>query len=90
MEEKKPTRFNADYWLAHSALLWIEGDLYTANDSWHKGAAMAMQLPKAGAYEFDRYRYVLLQKALEQSSVLQRNRIDNIEANGGDLALQSA
>ena len=90
MEEKKPTRFNADYWLAHSAFHWIEGDFYAANDSWHKGAAMAMQLPKAGAYEFDRYRYVLLRQALDQSSALQRNRIDNLDANGGDLALQSA
>jgi hypothetical protein len=90
MEEKKPTRFNADYWLAHCALHWIEGDLYTANDSWHKGAAIAKQLPNAGAYEFDRYRYVLLRQALDESSSRIRNRMESTESGTGDLAFQPA
>jgi hypothetical protein len=90
MEEKKPTRFNRDYWLAHSALHWIEGDLYTANESWHKGAAIAKQLPKAGAYEFDRYRYVLLRQALDESSSQLRNRMESGESGTGDLTFQPA
>lgn len=68
MEDKKPTKLNADYWLAHSAVHWIEGDLYAANESWHKGAAIAKGLPKAGVYEFDRYKYMLLRKAIDESS----------------------
>jgi hypothetical protein len=90
MEEKKPTRFNGDYWLAHSALHWIEGDLYTANDSWHKGAAIAKQLPNAGAYEFDRYRYVLLRQALDESSSRIRNRVESAQSGAGDLSFQPA
>jgi hypothetical protein len=90
MEEKKPTRFGGDYWLAHSALHWIEGDLYTANDSWHKGAAIAKQLPNAGAYEFDRYRYILLRQALDESSSRIRSRMESTESGTGDLSLQSA
>jgi hypothetical protein len=68
MEAKKPTRFNADYWAAHSALHWIEGRLDIANDSWHKGAAIAQRLPNAGAYDFDRYKYSLLRKELDSSA----------------------
>ena len=90
MEEKKPTRFGGDYWLAHSALHWIEGDLYTANDSWQKGAAIAKQLPNAGAYEFDRYRYILLRQALDESSSRIRSRMESTESGTGDLSLQSA
>ena len=90
MEEKKPTRFSGDYWLAHSALHWIEGDLYTANDSWHKGAAIAKQLPAAGAYEFDRFRYVLLRQALDESSSKQRLGTESAESDTGDLAFQPA
>ncbi len=68
MEVKKPTRFNVDYWLAASALLWIEGNLKDANESWEKAHALAQQLPQAGAYEFDRYCCSLLRKALDEAS----------------------
>jgi Peptidase family M50 len=68
MEAKKPTRFNADYWRADSALHWIEGDLKEANEAWEKSNALAQQLPKAGAYEFDRYCCSLLRKALDEAS----------------------
>jgi len=67
MEAKKPTRFNADYWAASCAMYWIEGNFYMANESWYKGAALAQQLPKAGAYEFDRYKYILMRQALDES-----------------------
>jgi len=68
MEAKKPTRFNADYWRADSALHWIEGNMKEANAAWAKSNALAQQLPKAGAYEFDRYCCSLLGKALDEAS----------------------
>jgi len=70
MEAKKPTR-NWDYWRAASALHWIEGDLKEANEAWEKANALAQQLPKAGAYEFDRYCCSLLRKALDEASARQ-------------------
>jgi hypothetical protein len=68
MEVKKPTRFNAGYWRADSALHWIEGDLKGANEAWEKSNALAQQLPKAGAYEFERYCCSLLRKVLDEAS----------------------
>jgi hypothetical protein len=71
MEAKKPTRFNEDYWRAESALHRIEGNLKEANEAWEKANALAQQLPKAGAYEFDRYCCSLLRKALDEASARQ-------------------
>jgi hypothetical protein len=68
MEAKNPTRFPGDYWLARSALLWSENHLEEAEEAWQKGYALAQQLPKAGIHEFDRDRYALLRKALDESS----------------------
>jgi hypothetical protein len=90
MEEKKPTKFNADYWLAHSALHWIEGDFYTANTSWYTGAVMAKQLPDVGVYEFDRFKYGLLREVLDESIAHQRMKMDFAEGDSGSLALQTA
>ncbi len=67
MEAKKATRFNVDYWRAKSALQWIEGNLKEANESWQKANALAQQLPKAGAYEFDRYCCWKLRQALTET-----------------------
>jgi hypothetical protein len=67
MEAKKPTRFDGDYWVARSALLWSENHLEEAEEAWQKGYALAQQLPKAGIYEFDRYRFTLLRKVLDES-----------------------
>jgi hypothetical protein len=71
MEANRPARFNADYWRANGALHWIEGDLKEANEAWEKANALAQQLPKAGAYEFDRYCCSLLRKALDEASARQ-------------------
>jgi len=73
MEAKKPTRVNADYWLAHSALHWIEGNLKAANESWRKGNVIAQQLPQAGAYDFDRHRCSLLRQAIDESEALRES-----------------
>jgi hypothetical protein len=68
MEAKKPVRFNWDYWRAAGSLHWIEGNLKEANEAWEKSNALAQRLPKAGAYEFDRYCCSLLRKALDETS----------------------
>ena len=54
--------------LSYSALRWIEGDLKEAGESLEKARALAQQLPKAGAYEFERYRCSLLQQVLKDIS----------------------
>lgn len=70
MEAKKPTHFGPDYWLAKSALCWIEGNLDDAHEAWEKGIVLAQKLPAAGAYEFDRYRYALLHQCLEKEAAI--------------------
>ena len=64
MEALKPTRFNVDYWLASTALHWIEGNTGQASNDWAKCNDIAMKLPAAGAYEFDRYLCGLLRRVL--------------------------
>ncbi|MGA2217711.1 MAG: M50 family metallopeptidase [Terracidiphilus sp.] len=64
MTALKPTRFNVDYWLASSALQWIEGNLAQANEDWAKCNDKALKLPAAGAYEFDRYLCSLLHRVM--------------------------
>lgn len=66
MEAKKPSRFGVDYWLAQSALFWIEGHKDEAREAWEKGNLLAQKLPSAGIYDFDRYHYTLLHKCLEE------------------------
>ena len=68
MQAKKPTRFNVDYWMADSALHWIEVNLKEANESWEKSNALAQLLPKAGAYEYDRYCCSKLRQALDEAA----------------------
>jgi hypothetical protein len=65
MEAKKPRHFGVDYWLARSALYWVEGRGEEARESWEKGNLLAQKLPSAGDYEFDRYRCSLLHQCIE-------------------------
>jgi hypothetical protein len=65
MEAREMRRFDADYWKARSALLWIEYRLEEAREAWNKGNALVQQLPKTGAYEFDRYCFAQLRQALD-------------------------
>jgi hypothetical protein len=69
MEAKKPTHFGVDYRLAQSALFWIEGRKEEARTAWEKGNLLAQELPAAGCYEFDRYRYSLLQDCIEKVEI---------------------
>jgi hypothetical protein len=68
MESKKPTHFGTDYWLAQSALSWIEGRKNDACEAWNKGNEFAQKLPAAGDYEFDRFRCSLLRHELDEMS----------------------
>jgi hypothetical protein len=68
MEAKKPTHFGVDYWLAQSALFWIEGRREEARAAWNKGNVLAQQLPVAGDCEFDRYRSALLHDCIENEA----------------------
>jgi Zn-dependent protease len=68
MEAKKFERNNVDYWLAQSALYWIEGQQKEAEEVWRKADAEAQKLPQSGAYEFDRMRCALLRKELDHPS----------------------
>jgi hypothetical protein len=69
LEAKKPVRLNLDYWLAASALHWIEGDLKTASEAWEKANGLAQGLPKAGSYDFDRDCCQLLRHAIDEVPV---------------------
>jgi hypothetical protein len=69
MEAKKPVRVNVDYWLAASALHWVEGAILDARASLEKANRLALQLPEAGAYDFQRYSCTLLRHALDVTDV---------------------
>ena len=69
MEASKPRGDSSDYWLARSALFWIENRVKEAREAWAKGNILAQQLPNAGAYEFDRYRFNQLGRAFDASSL---------------------
>jgi hypothetical protein len=67
-EAKNPAQ-NLDFWLAHSALSWIEGDLSVAQDSLNKAQTLGQSLPQAGAYEFERHCCSLLRDVLDEARV---------------------
>jgi Zn-dependent protease len=54
-----------DFWLAKTALLWIEGNLEESETAWHEAHAEAQRLPAFGAYDFDRDRCAILRQALD-------------------------
>ena len=68
MEAKKPTRLNVDYWLARSALCWVENRLMDAHEAWGKCYSLARLLPHTGAYEFERHCIGLLRGPLYDAS----------------------
>ncbi|HEU4983752.1 MAG TPA: M50 family metallopeptidase, partial [Acidobacteriaceae bacterium] len=71
-EATKSTRQNVDYWLARAALLWAEKSFGEAWLALEKAEEAGRQLPKFGAYEFDRYRCELLRKAVTESANAKR------------------
>lgn len=69
LQARNPTRFNADYWRAESALHWIEGDLEEANAALEKSYSLAEQLPQAGAYDFSRHCCAMLRRELDHAAM---------------------
>ncbi len=67
MEAKKCGRSNVDYWLAKTALHWIEGNLKDAEEALQKADFETRNLPQFGTYEFDRSRCAMLRKVLDNS-----------------------
>ncbi len=65
MEAEKPADFDADYWAARCAYLWMEGRPEEAREAWEQGNALAEQLPKGGAHEFKRDKFARLLGELE-------------------------
>lgn len=56
---------DADYWRAKTAVLWLKGEQKEAFGAWEHGNALAKKLPSAGTYEFTRYCFAKLRKALD-------------------------
>ena len=54
------------YWLAKSALHWIEGSQHEAEDAWNRGYVLSLQLPKSGSSEFDRDTFLELRQAMNE------------------------
>lgn len=67
LEATKPRNGGIDFWLARSALLWIENHPEEAREVWDQGHAVVERFPPAGAYDFDRYRFGLLRQAFDAS-----------------------
>jgi Zn-dependent protease len=65
MEAKRPKVQNSDYWLAKSALHWIEGCPTEAAEAWNKGDELVKRLRPCGSAEFDRHRYDLLRREID-------------------------
>lgn len=65
MEAKKARQDCTEYWLARTAILWVENRREEALKAWEHGNALAQKLPEFGAYEFDRSRFLELRKQLD-------------------------
>lgn len=59
-------RPDTSYWIARSALLWVEGDPRSARAAWQRANVLAEKLPRAGAYEFERHCCSMLLCALDE------------------------
>jgi hypothetical protein len=66
MQALKPAGRDAVYWLAQSALYWIEDDPAGADEAWRKGNDLAQKLPAAGAYDFNRDCFSHLRHTLDE------------------------
>jgi hypothetical protein len=68
LEAKKPTWFNGDYWMARSALCWVEGNRDEARAAWAKAKEYLDRMPDVGTYAFDRESLALLKTRIEADS----------------------
>ncbi|HTX77167.1 MAG TPA: M50 family metallopeptidase [Terracidiphilus sp.] len=67
MESAKSVYKGFNYWLAKSALSWVEGNVSEASAHLRRAEELGASLPNAGDNEFDRYRCELLRREIEAS-----------------------
>lgn len=79
-EAKKPQQVTADYWMARSALAWIEGNRDDALASCASAEAYLATMPKTGAYEFDRDCLAALRKTIESTNVAAAAEMTSVES----------
>jgi len=65
MEAKKLTQLNGDYWMARSALCWIEGKHDESLAAWGKAHDYLRTMPQTGTYAFDRDCLAILKRTIE-------------------------
>lgn len=67
MQNKGIKLFDVDYFRALAALRWVQNQASEAREAWEKGSQIAQNLPRAGAYEFDRWCYAQLRTAMDRT-----------------------
>jgi hypothetical protein len=70
IEDKESAELRIDYWLALSALDWIEGRKDEASTAWNRGYLLIQKLPPFGGNEFEQYRYSLLHDCIEKEEAV--------------------
>ena len=66
LQAQRDIDFDAEYWQARTAILWLQGQTEEARQAWERGHALAMQLPAGGAYEYTRSGFDALREALNE------------------------
>ena len=66
MPATKAKELNSFYWLAKSALHWIEGSRGEAEEAWNKGYVLSQRLPTAGSSDFEREVFLELRRATNE------------------------
>jgi len=67
LEAETQTRPDFDFWSAHSALAWIEGDLEEAEASWRKARLLLLEEPNAAAHELNLRSLALLRQEIDDA-----------------------
>jgi hypothetical protein len=66
MQSKGESNYQTGYWKARTALSWIEGRMEDAQEAWQKGNAVARAKPRTGVYDFERWCFEELHRAMEE------------------------
>jgi hypothetical protein len=78
--------FDADYWRAATALLWLKGERERTELAWTRGNALAQKLPSAGVYDRTRACFVDLRAALDARGQEGPPSAESLEALAAALA----
>jgi hypothetical protein len=66
LQAQRNIDFDAEYWQARAALLWLQGQTSETLRAWEQGYALALELPSAGAYDYTRSGFEALRQALNE------------------------